>query len=70
MDANEFNEHYLSILNKKVLLEKNKKIILMGDFNINLLRYNEDHNSTYFLDQIYFCALIPQHVLLLDLKLL
>ena len=40
MDANEFNEHYLSILNEKHLLEKNKEIILMGDFNINLLRYN------------------------------
>ena len=59
MDANEFNEHYLSILNEKLLLEKNKEIILMGDFNINLLRYNEDHNSTDFLDQIYSCSLIP-----------
>ena len=37
MDANEFNENYLSILNEKLLLEKNKEIILMGDFNINLL---------------------------------
>ena len=52
MDANEFNEQYLSILNEKLLLERNKEIILMGDFNINLLRYNEDHNSTGFLDQI------------------
>ena len=59
MDANKFNEHYLSILNEK-LLEKNKEIILMGDFNINLLRYNEDHNSTDFLDQIYSCSLIPR----------
>ena len=40
MDSNEFNEHCLSILNEKHLLEKNKEIILMGDFNINLLRYN------------------------------
>ena len=60
LDANEFNEHYLSILNEKLLLEKNKEIILMGDFNINLLRYNEDHNSTDFLDQIYSCSLIPR----------
>ena len=59
MDANEFNEHYISILNEKLLLEKNKEIILMGDFNINLLRYNEDHNSTDFLDQIHSCSLIP-----------
>ena len=60
MDANQFSEHYLSILNEKLLLEKNKEIILMGDFNINLLRYNEDHNSTDFLDQIYSCSLIPR----------
>ena len=40
MDANEFNEHYLSIFNEKCLLKKNKEIILMGNFNINLLRYN------------------------------
>ena len=56
----EFNEHYLSILNEKLLLEKNKEIVLMGDFNINLLRYNKDHNSTDFLDQIYSCSLIPR----------
>ena len=60
MSANEFNELYFSILNEKRLLEKNKEIILMGDFNINLLRYNEDHNSTDFLDQIYSCSLIPR----------
>ena len=59
MDTNEFNEHYLSILNEN-LLEKNKEIILMGDFNINLLRYKDDHNSTDFLDQIYSCSLIPR----------
>ena len=58
MDANDCNEHYLSILNEKHLLEKNKEIILMGDFNINLLRYNKDHNSTDFLDQTYSCSLI------------
>ena len=32
----------------------------MGDFNIDLLRYNEDHNSTDFLDQIHSCSLIPR----------
>ena len=34
MDANEFNEHYLSIRNEKLLLEKNKEIILMGDLTL------------------------------------
>ena len=60
MDSNEFNKHFFSILNEKILLEKNKEITLMGDFNINLLRNNKDHNSTNFQDQIYICSLIPR----------
>ena len=60
MDSNEFNKHFFSILNEKLLLEKNKEITLMGDFNINLLRNNKDHNSTNFQDQIYICSLIPR----------
>ena len=55
IDANEFNEHHLSTFNEK-LLAKNKEVILMRNFNINLLRCNKDHNSTDFLDQIYFCS--------------
>ena len=47
------------ILNEKLLLEKNKEINLMGNFNINLLRYYKDHNSTDFLNHIYTGSLIP-----------
>ena len=32
----------------------------MVDLNINFLRYNEDHNSTDFLDEICSCSLIPR----------
>ena len=68
MEANESNEHYLSILNEKLLLEENKEIILMCDSN--LLRYNEERNSTDFRNQVYSCSLIPHitspTVLLLD----
>ena len=53
MDTNEFNEHFLNILNEKLFLEKNKE-------PLNLLRYNKDHNSINFLDQIYSCSLIPR----------
>ena len=49
MDANKFNDDFVRILNEKLFLEKNKEINLLGDFNINLLRYNRDLNSTYFL---------------------
>ena len=58
MDANEFTVYFLNSLNGK-LLDK-KRNYLMGDFNNNLLRYSEDHKSTNFLYQIYFCSLIPR----------
>ena len=42
MDSNEFNKHFFSILNEKLLLEKNKEITLI---------------ITNFQDQTYTCSL-------------
>ena len=39
MEVNEFNSLFLNILIEKQLLEKNKEIVLLGDFNIDLLNY-------------------------------
>ena len=39
MEVNEFNSLFLNILIEKQLLEKNKEIVLLGDFNIDLLKY-------------------------------
>ena len=38
---------------------KTKKIILMGDFNINLLKYDRHGNSSDFLDAMYANFLLP-----------
>ena len=60
MEAYEFNHCYMDVLSEKLLKEKNKEVILMGDFNIDLLKYETNNNSSEFLDIIYSSSLIPR----------
>ena len=39
--------------------ENNKEVILLGDFNIDLIKSNSDVNSSEFLDVIYSSNLLP-----------
>ena len=57
MEVNEFNSLFLNNLSANLLSEKNKEIVLMGDFNIDLLKYEKDHNTADFLDQMYSASL-------------
>ena len=71
MNLNGFNTNYLNSLLDKVSKEQ-KSVFLLGDFNINLLNYN-DHNPTKeFLDSLasnYFVKYILQTtVIILTLK--
>ena len=59
MEVNEFNSLFLNTLSENLLSEKNKKIVLLGDFNIDRLKYEKDHNAIYFLDQMYSPSLVP-----------
>ena len=59
MKLKEFNNDFMTYLSKKLLKEKNKHIILMGDFNADLLKYENDTDTTDFLDQIYASSLLP-----------
>ena len=59
MEVNEFNSLFLNTLSENLFSEKNKKIVLLGDFNIDRLKYEKDHNATYFLDQMYSTSLVP-----------
>ena len=36
-----------------------KEIILMGDFNINLLNYDSDKDTTNFVDTMYALSFYP-----------
>ena len=52
MDAREFNDTFLQITLEKLSYE-NKDIILMGDFNIDILKYDTNNDSAAFLDMMY-----------------
>ena len=59
MKLKKFNNDFMTYLSEKLLKEKNKHIILMGDFNADLLKYENDTDTADFLDQIYASSLLP-----------
>ena len=58
MDVTDFNSNYLH-----KLLEKNSKeqksVFLLGDFNVNLLNYNEHNQTNEFLDSLASISFMP-----------
>ena len=57
MYRSDFNDIYLKDLLEN-LSHENKTIVLMGDFNIDLLKYGTEKDSTNFLDSIYASFLL------------
>ena len=51
MHSSEFNDIYLKDLLEN-LSHENKTIVIMGDFNIDLLKYDTEKDSADFLDSI------------------
>ena len=58
MDLSGFNHNYLSPLVEKLSYE-NKSIVLFGDFNADLLKYDSDTDTSNFLDLMFSNALLP-----------
>ena len=58
MDLTGFNCNYLNQLLENISKEK-KSIFLLGDFNVNLLNYNEHNQTNEFLDSLAFNSFIP-----------
>ena len=58
MELYEFNNHFLPNLLEKLSYE-NKTIVLLGDFNANLLNYDTNTDVSNFLDQIYCSSFLP-----------
>ena len=58
MDLNDFNTNYLNNLLDKVSKEK-KSVSLLGDFNINLLNYNNHNPTNEFLDSLAPNSFVP-----------
>ena len=58
MDLAEFNCNYLNKLLENIFKEQ-KSIFLPGDFNVNLLNYNEHNQTNEFLDSLASNLFIP-----------
>ena len=58
MDLNDFNCNYLSKLLENISKEQ-KSVFLLGDFNVNLLNYNEHNQTNEFLDFLASNSFIP-----------
>ena len=58
MDTTEFNHVYRHDMLEK-LSNENKTVVLMGDFNIDLLKYDSNTDSSTFLDKMYSSFLLP-----------
>ena len=59
MKLKKIDNDFMTYLSEKLLKEKNKLIILMGDFNADLVKYKNDSDTADFLDQIYASSLLP-----------
>ena len=53
-----FNCNYLNKLLENISKEQ-KSIFILGDFNVNLLNYNEHNEANGFLDSLAFNSFIP-----------
>ena len=51
MDLTGFNFNYLGKLLENISKEQ-KSVYLLGDFNVNLLNYNEYNQTNKFLDSL------------------
>ena len=58
IDLNEFNDYYLNELLHK-LSSENKSVILLGDFNVDLMKYDNHHSTNEFLDSLSSHLFLP-----------
>ena len=56
-DPNELENHFKNILSKREIT--NKELVLIGDFNINVLDFNESKMVKNFVNLMFRHALIP-----------
>ena len=59
MHPKEFSDLFLKYLTERVTKENNKEVILIGDFNIDLIKSNSNTNASEFLDIIYSSNILP-----------
>ena len=59
MDTCTFNDHYLNPLLEKLSKENDKKILFIGDFNIDLLKCNSCEHINKFINDLSSSCLHP-----------
>ena len=58
MQQSEFNDEHLKHLSEKLIC-KNKEVMLLDDFNIDLLKCDSNKNVSDFLNIVYSSNLLP-----------
>ena len=58
MDVSDFNNNFLNNLLKKINQEQ-KKMFHLGDFNVDLMHYNEHKPANEFLDSLASNSCLP-----------
>ena len=58
MELNQFNDYYLNELLYKFSSE-NKSVILLSDFNIDLMKYDNHHLTNEFHDSLSSHLVLP-----------
>ena len=58
MQQSEFNDEHLKPLSEKLICE-NKEVMLLGDFNIDLLKCDSNKNVSDFLNIVYSTNPLP-----------
>ena len=58
MDLTDFNCSYLNKLLQNISKEQ-KSVFLLGDFNVNLLNYNEHNQANEYLDSLASNSFMP-----------
>ena len=51
MELSEFNNDFFTSMRKATLWKKKPDTVLMSDFNVDLLKYEDDANTVVFLDK-------------------
>ena len=59
MHLEEFNDLFLEYPTETLTKENNKEVILLRDFNIDLIKSNSNADASEFLDVIYSSNLLP-----------
>ena len=61
MDLDEFNDNYLNTLLDKIS-KGNKSVFLLGDFNVDLLKYDKHAPTNEFLESLSSHIFLPHNV--------